>query len=64
MAHIRAVKGFGVRPGYCSRGVRVWMERQGIDYSRFLREGIDESVLLASGDPLAIAVVRQANGQQ
>lgn len=62
MAHIRQVRGFAARPGFCARGVRAWFERRELDYSDFLKNGIDEKVLVESGDSMAIAVVEQANG--
>lgn len=62
MAHVRQVRGFTAKPGFCANGVRRWMESHGLDFKLLLKDGIDEEVLLATGDPMAIAVVRQANG--
>lgn len=64
MEHMRQVRGFSARPGFCRRGVKVWFEERGLDYQDFLKNGIDEAALLKSGDPMAVAVVRQAHGQQ
>ena len=63
MQHVRQVKGFTAKPGFCPRGVRNWCRMRGIDYVDFLRNGIDEEVLLKSGDPMAKAVVEQAHGK-
>lgn len=53
--HIRA-------PGieYCSRGARKWFALHGLDWNRFVTQGIPEEELLATGDALAIAVVEEA----
>lgn len=64
MQHMRQVKGFTVKGGFCARGIRRWFHEHNLDYSDFLKNGIDEEVLLNSGDPMAIAVVEQAHGKQ
>lgn len=64
MEHMRQVRGFTARPGFCAKGIRRWFAARGLDYSDFLKNGIDEEHLLATGDPMATAVVRQAHGQQ
>jgi hypothetical protein len=46
--------------GLCARGVREWTRARGIDYLRFVRNGIPASELLATGDALAIRVVEHA----
>lgn len=62
MKHIRNVRGFTKKPGFCARGVRNWFQRHDLDYSDFLKNGIDEEILLATNDPMARAVVEQAHG--
>lgn len=57
MEHIR-------RARMCSRGSRAFFERHGLDWQRFLREGIPASELLATGDAMASQVVEVARGQQ
>lgn len=64
MAHLRRVKGFTAKPGFCAKGVRLWFLRNGFDYSDFLKNGIDEERLLETGDPMARAAVEQAHGKQ
>jgi len=64
MAHIRQVRGFSKKPGFCASGTRDWFKRYGLDYSDFLKNGIDEEKLLETGDPMAIATVEQAHGVQ
>ena len=63
LKHIRKVKGFNRKPGFCIRGVRHWCEVNNVDYRKLIKEGLDESVLLATKDPMAVAVVEQAHGQ-
>lgn len=57
MEHIR-------RARMCSRGSRAFFERHGLDWQRFLREGIPASELAATGDAMALQVVEVARGQQ
>ena len=53
------------RLGYCSSGVRRFFQEHSLDYSAFLREGIDSSKLEATGDGMALAVIEEArNGRQ
>lgn len=51
--HLRAA-------GYCNREPRKWFERQGLSWTEFVTVGIRESVLVATGDPLALNVVEIA----
>lgn len=55
--------------GYCNRGSRPFFERHGLDWSEFVKNGIDAELLLATGDWMALQVVeaaerRVAGGQQ
>lgn len=43
--------------GHCARGVKSWFNAQGLDFRKFLREGISEEEFLATGDGQAIDVV-------
>lgn len=57
MGHIRQAK-------MCSRGARAFFERHGLDWQAFLREGIDAEKLKATGDFMALQVVKVAeNGR-
>lgn len=58
--HLRTIPGYSARPGYCARGSRAWFARHGLDWSKFLREGIAAEEMLATGDGLAIALVEWA----
>jgi len=45
---------------YCSRGVKHWCKQHGINYLRFVKEGVDEDVLLAIDDSMSRKVVEIA----
>lgn len=56
LAHARSVV-------YCSRGMRAFAARHGLDWQAFISSGIPASVLEATGDAMAIraaAVARHA----
>ena len=61
--HLRRVPGFGARPGFCAQGGRAWFARHGLDWSAFVREGIEAEVLEATGDALALHVVAFARAE-
>ena len=56
MAHVREAK-------YCIRGARAFAERHGLDWRRFLKEGLPEEALLGTGDAMAKRIVERAHGQ-
>ncbi len=39
-----------VRRYHCVRGAKRWFERHGLDFRRFLEEGIDAEAFIAAGD--------------
>ncbi len=47
----------------CARGARAFFNRHGLDWSDFIRNGIDSSVLEATGDAMALRVVGYVRGQ-
>lgn len=59
MEHMRSLR-------YCSRGVREFFARYGLDYSDFLQNGISGEKLLSASDndAMAAAVVEVAHGRQ
>lgn len=58
MVHVRAAK-------MCSRGARAFFERHSLDWSKFLKEGIAAEELEATGDAMALHVVKVArNGRK
>lgn len=46
--------------GYCRGKGHEWFERHGLDFRAFVKHGIDEALLLATGDGMAIALVEHA----
>lgn len=49
--HVRAVS-------LCTRGTRVWFARNGLDFRKFLADGIPASTIEATGDALGATVVK------
>jgi hypothetical protein len=49
--------------GFCARGCRQWIKDHGLDYLKFVREGIDESVFLEANDEMAVQLVAEARRQ-
>lgn len=45
--------------GYCVLGARDWFRSHGFDWRGFVRDGIPESDLLATGDALAQRVIER-----
>lgn len=56
MKHIRACK-------MCSSGTRAFFARHGMDWNKFLSEGLPEEDFIATGDAMAMQVVEVARGQ-
>lgn len=42
---------------YCVKGSKLFAERYGLDFNKFLRQGISEEELLATGDYMAKRIV-------
>lgn len=57
MRHIRQAR-------MCARGARAFFARHGLDWNRFLREGLPAEELLATGNAMAHQVVEVARGQR
>jgi hypothetical protein len=47
------------RAGHCARGAKAWFAAHGLDFRRFLREGIPAETMLATGDGQGIQVVER-----
>ena len=47
--------------GYCSRGMRAFFVKYDLNWSEFLKNGLPEETLLATGDALARKVVEIAH---
>ena len=46
--------------GYCNRGARLWFQRHGLDWSAFLRTGLPCETFEATGDAMALRLVKHA----
>lgn len=57
MEHVRAAR-------MCSRGARAFFERHGLDWQRFLAEGLPAEQIEATGDAMALKVVEVARGRK
>lgn len=59
MSHARRARiaGAGVQ---CAPGIRLWFARYGLDYRRFVREGLPADTLRDTGDPFALKAVALA----
>lgn len=44
--------------GHCVAGARDWFGRHGLDFRDFIRNGIAEETFLASGDGIAVEIVK------
>jgi hypothetical protein len=44
----------------CSRGARAFFERHGLDWTKFLKEGLDAEIIEATEDAMALQVVEIA----
>jgi hypothetical protein len=60
LRHLRTIPIDGRKAGYCLEGAKLVCERYGIDWADAKRNGIDEAVLLATGDAQAHALVAHA----
>jgi len=49
-----------VELGYCIKGIKEFCKRYDIDFRNFVKHGIDEEVLLKTGDAMAVKVVERA----
>lgn len=59
-----SIPAFRPRNGYCRPNSKRWAKMHGLDWSKFVKEGIDADVLTATGDPFALALVDWARKRQ
>ena len=50
--------------GMCSKGARKWFNRNGLEWSEFLKDGIDSDEILKTGDAMGKRVIEVARGQK
>lgn len=55
---------FSGRTGYCAAGSRQWFAAHHLSWADFVNSGIPASQLVATGDPLALALVEHAKEQE
>lgn len=60
LEHLATVPGFKPKPGFCRTGIRTWCAQNGVDWNRLRHHGLPAELLLAIGDPFALAVVEHA----
>lgn len=48
------------RVHFCSRGARAFFERYGLDWNEFVKNGLPEEAILATGDQMGRDVVEVA----
>lgn len=58
--HLFTIPGYSKRTGFCRSGARAWFEAHGLDWRDFVRHGIPAGTLEATGDGLALALVKWA----
>jgi hypothetical protein len=49
---------------YCARGARAFAARHRLDWGAFRRDGVPAEVLIATGDDMALTVVRRARERE
>jgi len=50
--------------GHCTRGMRDFFKREGLDWNKFISEGLPEEVLLATDNANVKKVVEYAHGRE
>ena len=50
--------------GYCMKSVRPWFAHHGIDFQKFVRDGVSEEALLATDDEFARKAVEHAKKRE
>lgn len=58
--HVFTIPGFSKRRGFCRGGAQRWFRAHGLNWTDFVKHGIDAEKLLATGDAFAIATVNWA----
>ncbi len=49
---------------YCNSGVREFCKKHGIDYSLFIKNGINANELQATNDAMAVALIEHAKQRE
>lgn len=48
---------------YCNRGARQWFQRAGLDWSRFVLDGLPVEDFEATGDAMALALAEHVRAK-
>lgn len=54
------VPGYSKRAGFCRNGSRNWFRAHSLDWTDFVKHGVDAELLEATGDAMALSVVAWA----
>jgi hypothetical protein len=54
--HVRTLQG----RTWCTRGARIWAESNGLDFDKFVREGLPASAFINTNDAIAMEFVKAA----
>jgi len=49
---------------YCAKGMRIFFKQHGLDYVKFVREGLTPDELRSTGDAMALKVVELAETER
>ena len=60
LKHLHSIPGYGPKPGFCNGKAREFCKRHDLDWYSLRHQGLPAEQLLATGDALAIALVRWA----
>ena len=58
--HLFTIRGYSKRAGFCRSKSREWFRAHGLDWRNFVAHGIPAETLEATGDGLALALVKWA----
>lgn len=58
--HLFTIPGFSKRRGFCRGGARNWFRAHGLDWTDFVKHGVEAEKLEGTGDALALALVKWA----
>lgn len=64
LQHVRTVPAWRDRVGFCAKGARYFFKVHQLDWQDFIKHGITEDKLLATGDALALKVIEWAHQQE
>lgn len=60
--HLYSVPTWTNKVGYCAKGARFFFKKYNLDWQDFIKNGIDEELLIATNNALALHIVAYAKG--